>query len=132
MLSPSPKAAASTLHRAAALALLALAAALGAGAGCAVIDAGKDCNSACETLNTCGLLSGGNCGAYCAGLVSGATIAGCVDQLDAQNQCAENITSCSTTADKASAATACSKTVQTFATCMAAYCKKTPGGQGCP
>ncbi len=113
--------------RACALSAALLGAAAFAGPACSLIDAGSDCKSACETLKTCGLLSTGDCGVYCAGMVSGAVIAGCNDQFDAQNQCAKANTQCT-----ASSAGMCATQTEAFAKCMKDYCSSHPDGQGCP
>jgi len=111
--------------RLAALALVAAAASLWAASGCALIEGTQDCQKACEQLNQCGVLHSGSCGAYCASLVAGAAIAGCADEFDAQNVCGKDLDACT-------GAAACAPQAEAFGKCMDAYCKKTPGGQGCP
>ena len=102
-------------------------AALLASAGCSLIDATSDCSSGCNTLKTCGTLSVSDCGLYCASAVSGAPLAGCLDQLNAQDNCAKANTTCSTTAEAS-----CVSEVTAFTQCMANYCSSNPSGQGCP
>jgi hypothetical protein len=96
-------------------------------AGCSLIDASSDCSSACNTLKGCGELPTGDCGTYCASAVSGAPIAGCLDQLDSMISCAKANPQCGT-----SSATSCTTQVNTFTHCMEAYCSSNPDGQGCP
>ena len=107
------------------------AALLGAGSlaapGCSFIDASSDCSSACNTLKTCGTLPVNDCGLYCASAVSGAPLAGCLDQLNAQDSCAKANPTCS-----ASASASCTPEVTAFTQCMANYCASNPSGQGCP
>ena len=99
------------------------------GPGCVVVDligASKDCNASCETLKKCGLLSTGDCGVYCAGVVSGAVAANCDSQLEAQITCAKAHPECT-----GSAATTCATQASAFAACMTSYCKDHPTAQGC-
>lgn len=112
--------------RIAALALFSGAALLLAGPGCSIIESQQDCEKSCDLLNQCGVLESDSCGAYCAGFVAGAAVAGCGDEFDAQNECGKTIDECGASAAK------CATQVKAFADCMAAYCKETPGGQGCP
>lgn len=112
--------------RAAALSLTLAGAAICAMPACSIISAEADCKSACDNLSMCGLLSAGNCTAYCAGLATGATVAGCADKFDAQNSCGKDHPDCT------EAATSCTQQVQDFTDCMNAYCKDHPDGQGCP
>jgi len=111
--------------RACALTILAAGAALSAASGCGLIAAETDCTSACTLFNTCGLTKTGSCGGYCAALVAGAAIAGCGTEFDTQNQCAKDNSVCT------AAAQTCAPHVAAFATCMAAFCKKTPSASGC-
>ena len=86
------------LLRACALAAALLGAAALAAAGCSFIDASSDCGSACNILKGCGTLPVNDCGLYCASAVSGAPLAGCLDQLNAQDSCAKANPTCSTAA----------------------------------
>lgn len=116
--------------RACALSFVVLGAALFAAPGCAIanlINSGKDCTASCDILKMCGVLHSGDCGAYCAGLVSGAVIAGCNDLFDAQNSCAKDNANCSSAA---SAAT-CAPQAAAFAKCMADFCKNHSSSPGC-
>ena len=113
--------------RACALTATLLGAAVLAGPGCSLIDASSDCSSACNTLKGCGVLPTGDCGLYCASAVSGASVAGCLDQLNAQNACAKANPTCS-----ASSSTTCVTEIKALSTCMASYCASNPSGQGCP
>lgn len=122
---PMPTTARSPFLQAAAL-VLTLGAAILAVPGCFLIESQQDCESSCELLNKCGVLASGNCGTYCAGLVAGATVAGCGDEFDAQNDCGKSLSGCDTAAAK------CAPQVKAFASCMEAYCKQHPGSQGCP
>jgi hypothetical protein len=119
------------MRRSLASCLRALAAVLGvallAAAGCSLIDASSDCSSACNTLKSCDELPTGDCGYYCASAVSGAPLAGCLDQLNAMISCAKSNPMCGT-----SAATSCTSQVNAFTQCMEAYCSMNPDGQGCP
>jgi hypothetical protein len=114
--------------RAGALALVLFGAVVFATPACSIISAAGDCQDACEKLNTCGLLQEGNCTVYCAGLVTGATVAGCADKFDDQNTCA--------TADEnkecSAAVKNCATKVTAFGQCMGDYCKDHPTAQGCP
>lgn len=111
--------------RACALVILATGAAVSAASGCGLIAAESDCTSACTLFNTCGLTKTGSCGGYCAALVAGAAVAGCNAEFETQNQCAKDHSVCTT------AAQACAPDVAAFATCMAAFCKKTPSASAC-
>ena len=113
------------LLRVCALTILAGGAALSAASGCSIISDESDCSSACSLFNDCGVIHTGSCGAYCAALVAGSAVAGCGDQFDAQNECAKTNNVCSTAVE------GCASDVEAFATCMAAFCKKTPSAQGC-
>jgi hypothetical protein len=115
--------------RAFSLSAVLLGAAFLAGPGCFVkdlIDSGQDCTASCNVLNECGLIQTSDCGAYCAGLVTGAVIAGCNDQFDAQNACAETNTQCG-----ADSAAMCAPQTEAFAQCMKDYCTMHPTGEGC-
>jgi hypothetical protein len=112
--------------QAGAVSLILLGAALFAAPGCSIISAEGDCQTACEQLVTCNLLHEGNCTVYCAGLASGATIAGCADKFDAQNECGKVNKDCT------AAAASCTQPVQDFAACMMAHCADHPNDQGCP
>ncbi|MFT3772407.1 MAG: hypothetical protein QM820_43995 [Minicystis sp.] len=113
--------------RFAALAVFSAGVAIVAVPGCSLIESQQDCESSCDMLNQCGVLQTNSCGSYCTGLVAGSTIAGCGDEFDAQNECGKSITTCD-----AQSAAKCAPQVKAFAECMDAYCKKTPGAQGCP
>jgi hypothetical protein len=108
-----------------ALAVVISSAMLGAASGCGIISEETDCQNACDLLNTCGLLTGGACGAYCTGTIVAVGEAGCTSQFEAQNECV-------TTNDTCQKVTACTSDIATFTTCLATYCKKNPGAQGCP
>ena len=73
-----------------------------AAARCSLIDASTDCSSACNTLKGCNELPTGDCGYYCASAVSGAPIAGCLDQLNAMISCAKSNPQCGTSSATAS------------------------------
>jgi hypothetical protein len=114
------------LHHLAALALAAAGLLLGA-PSCSLIQSQNDCESSCDLLKSCGLLPASTtCGSYCTGFVAASLVSGCGDEFDAQNQCAID------NADCTSAALDCNAKVAAFASCIDAYCKKTPGAQGCP
>lgn len=116
--------------RACAVSFVALGAFALSGPGCAVVDlfnASKDCSSSCETLKKCGELSVGDCGTYCASVVSGAATANCDSELEAQINCAKAHPDCT-----GSAAMSCASQASAFATCMANHCKDHPNDQGCP
>jgi hypothetical protein len=118
------------LVRAAALCFALSGAALLAAPGCGianVINSGTDCNDSCKILTACGVLHTGDCGLYCAGLVTGAVTAGCDDQFAAQNTCAKNNGQCDSPASEA----ACAPQVMAFASCMKSYCTTNPSADGC-
>jgi hypothetical protein len=111
-----------------ALALVISSAMLCAASGCGIISEETDCQNACDTLNTCGQLSGGACGAYCASTIVAVGEAGCTTQFEAQNDCVTtNVTG--TTCPKVSA---CTTDITAFTKCLATYCTKNKGAQGCP
>jgi hypothetical protein len=114
-----------SLRRLCALSLVIASALLGAAGGCGIISEESDCQNACDQLNTCGLLAGNNCGAYCAGTIVAVGQAGCTTQFDAQNACVTSNTTCQ------EVMTMCGSDVTAFGTCLATYCKKNPGAMGC-
>ncbi len=112
------------------LSLLGGACLFAAAPSCAIenlIDAGKNCSSACANLNKCGLLQTSDCGAYCAGLESSATFAGCTSQFAAQNSCGAANAECT-----AASAEMCAPETKAMTQCIKNYCDNNPGGQGCP
>ena len=114
------------VHHLAALALTAAGLLLGA-PSCSLIQSQDDCETSCNLLVSCGVLPPSTtCGSYCTGMVALSVVAGCQDQLDAQNQCANDNGDCT------NAALNCNGKVSAFASCIDAYCKKTPGASGCP
>ena len=115
-----------SLRRLCALSLVIASALLGAASGCGVISEETDCQNACDQLNTCGLLAGNNCGLYCTGTIVAVGEAGCTTQFEAQNDCVTSNTTCQ------EVMTMCASDITTFGTCLATYCKKNPGAQGCP
>lgn len=119
-----------TMHklalRASAFSLVVFGAVIFATPACSIISAASDCQDACEQLTKCGVLMESNCTLYCAGLVTGATVAGCADKFDAQNTCATDNKEC------VDAAKNCAEKVKDFGLCMNTYCKDHPTGDGCP
>ena len=114
------------LLRAAAVSLALSGAALCAETSCSFIGSSTDCNDACEILDNCGALHAGDCGLYCATLVTAAATAGCDDQFAAQNTCATNNGACDSPSGSA-----CAPQVAAFASCMESYCATNPTAGGC-
>ncbi len=117
-----------SVRRVVALALAIAPALLGAASGCGLVSEETDCNSACNALNTCGLLSGGACGAYCTGTIVAVQQAGCNDAFEAQNTCVD----ANAGDGSCGQLSACTQKIEAFTMCLATYCKKNPGAQGCP
>jgi hypothetical protein len=111
---------------AAALALLGAASIASACAIADLISSGKDCKTACNNLNTCGLIQTSDCGAYCAGLESSAIIMGCSSEFADQNSCGAANMDCTT------AMQMCADQTTALTQCVQTYCQNNPGGNGCP
>jgi hypothetical protein len=92
-----------------------------------LVNAGKDCSTACTALSKCGLIQTSDCGAYCAGLESSAVSTGCEQQFANQNACGAAHTECTATS-----AETCAPETMALTECIKTYCEGNPGANGCP